>query len=254
RTSMIIPLFSKGDLIGILDVGSLHHGSFTSDHLSTAEKIASQVTVALEHAMLYEDLQQLVINTITSLISVIDAKSPWTKGHSERVTKYAVEIAKEMGLDDKEVNHVRMCGLLHDIGKVGTFDGLLDKPGKLTDEEFELMKKHPGIGADIIAPIKQLNDIIPGILHHHERYDGMGYPLGLKGEDIPLCAGILSVVDAFDSMTDDRPYRKALGYEHAVAEIRRCAGTQFSPDIVNVFLRVLDRLDERSRCRSEIRL
>ena len=245
KSAMIVPLVSKGEMLGFVDIGSAYYGGLTTEHLSTAEKIASQITVALEHVRLYEDLEQLLINTVTSLISTIDAKSPWTKGHSERVTKYSVEIAKEMGLRDKEINHVRMCGLLHDIGKVGTFDGLLDKPDKLTKEEFELIKKHPGQGADIIAPIKQLSNVIPGILHHHERYDGKGYPLGIRGSDIPLCASILAVADSFDSMTADRPYRKAPGKEYAISELKRCSGTQFDPKVVEVFLRVLAKNEIR---------
>ena len=245
KSAMIVPLVSKGEMLGFVDIGSAYYGGLTTEHLSTAEKIASQITVALEHVRLYEDLEQLLISTVTSLISTIDAKSPWTKGHSERVTKYAVEIAKEMGLREKDINHVRMCGLLHDIGKLGTFDGLLDKPGKLTEEEYELIKKHPGQGADIIAPIKQLNSIIPGILHHHERYDGKGYPLGIRGSDIPLCASILAVADSFDSMTADRPYRKSPGREFAISELKRCSGTQFDPKMVEVFLRVLAKNETR---------
>jgi putative nucleotidyltransferase with HDIG domain len=245
KSAMIVPLISKDEMLGFIDIGSAYYGRLTSEHLSTAEKIASQITVALEHVRLYEDLEQLLINTVTSLISTIDAKSPWTKGHSERVTKYAVEIAKEMGLREKDINQVRMCGLLHDIGKVGTFDGLLDKPGKLTIEEYELIKKHPSQGADIIAPIKQLSSVIPGILHHHERYDGKGYPSGIRGSDIPLCASILAIADSFDSMTADRPYRKAPGKEYAIAELKRCSGTQFDPKVVDVFLKVLTKNEIR---------
>lgn len=243
KSAMIVPLVSKGEMLGFVDIGSAYYGKLTTEHLSTAEKIASQVTVALEHLKLYEDLEQLLINIVTSLISIIDAKSTWTKGHSERVTNYAIEIAKEMGLPEKDINHVKMCGILHDIGKIGTYDELLNKPDKLTAEEFELVKKHPEKGADIIAPIKQLNSIIPGILHHHERYDGKGYPLGLKGDDIPLCASILSVADSFDSMTADRPYRKSPGRKFAIAELKRCSGTQFNPKAVEMFIRVLEKSD-----------
>ncbi|MBL7032478.1 MAG: GAF domain-containing protein [Nitrospira sp.] len=244
RSSLLVPLISKDKLLGILDIGSLDYGKLTSSHLSTAEQIASQIAVALENARLYEDLEHLLVSTITSLAHTIDAKSPWTKGHSERVTGFAVEIAMEMGLNEKDIKHVKLCGILHDIGKIGTYDIVLDKPGKLTEEEFALVKKHPEKGAEIIAPIKQLREVLPGILHHHERYDGKGYPYGIKGNDIPLCASILSVADSFDSMTSDRPYRKSPGIDYAIAELKRCSGSQFDPQIVEVFLKVLKKLDE----------
>jgi GAF domain-containing protein len=244
KSSLMVPLVTKGEMIGFLDIGSTFHGRLAPEHLSTAENIASLITVALENARLYEELQQLLINTITSLASAIDAKSPWTKGHSERVTKYAVEIGKEMGLKEQELERLNLSGLLHDVGKIGTYDLLLDKLTELTDEEFELVKKHPRKGAEILGPIKQLSDIIPGVHHHHERYDGKGYPDGLKGEEIPLQARILCVADSFDSMTADRPYRPSPGKEYAISEFKRCSGTQFDPNVVEAFLRVLNRRGE----------
>jgi len=244
KSCLIVPLIGKDEMVGFLDISSLYHGRLSAADLGTAENIAAQITVALENARLYEELEQLLINTITSLASAIDAKSPWTQGHSERVTKYAVEIAKEMGLKDQEIEQLRLSGLLHDVGKIGTYDIVLDKPGKLTDKEFEIVKKHPGKGAEILAPLKQLSYIIPGVLHHHERYDGKGYPDGLKGEEIPLQARILCVADAFDSMTADRPYRPSPGKEYAVSEFQRCCGTQFDPNVVEAFLRVLNRTVE----------
>ncbi|MEW6714195.1 MAG: HD domain-containing phosphohydrolase, partial [Nitrospirota bacterium] len=244
KSSVLIPLISKGSMIGMLEVGSTEQGRLTPLHLSTAERVASQITVALENARLYEDLEGLLINTIASLASAIDAKSPWTKGHSERVTGYAIEIAREMGMKEKDIEHIRLCGLLHDIGKIGTYDIILDKPEQLSDQEFELVKKHPEKGAEIIEPIKQLKGLIKGILYHHERYDGKGYPDGLRSEDIPLCARILTVADSFDSMTSDRPYRLSPGKEHAINELKRCAGTQFDPKVVESFLKVLTRAQE----------
>ncbi|MBI4839027.1 MAG: GAF domain-containing protein [Nitrospirae bacterium] len=240
KSSIIIPLISKGEVLGALDIGSVYYGRLTPSHLSAAERIASQITVALENARLYKDLEQLLINTITSLASAIDAKSPWTKGHSERVTKFAIEIAKEMGLKSKDIEHIKLCGLLHDIGKIGTYDMLLNKEGNLTDEEFELLKRHPEKGAEILQPIEQLQDVSLGVHFHHERYDGKGYPEGLKGEDIPLCARILAVADSFDSMTADRPYRPSPGKQYAITELKRCAGTQFDPKIVEAFLHCLE--------------
>lgn len=238
---LMVPLVAKGEVIGFLDIASTYHGRLTPAHLTTAENVASQITIALENARLYEDLGQLLINTIASLASAIDAKSSWTKGHSERVTRYAMVIGRELGLSERELEDLRLSGLLHDVGKIGTFDVLLDKPGRLTNEEFALVKQHPVKGAEILSPIKQLGPIIPGILYHHESYDGRGYPKGLKGEEIPLQARILCVADAFDSMTADRPYRSAPGKAFAISEFKRCSGTQFDPKVVEAFLRVLDK-------------
>lgn len=243
RSSLLVPLVTKGERIGLLDIGSTFHGRLAPTHLSIAENIGAQITVALENARLYEELQQLLISTITSLASAIDAKSPWTKGHSERVTQYALQIGQEMGLKDEELERLKLSGLLHDVGKIGTYDILLDKSAKLTDEEFELVKKHPGKGAEILGPIKQLSDIIPGVRHHHERYDGKGYPDGLKGEEIPLQARILCVADSFDSMTADRPYRPAPGKGYAISEFKRCLGTQFDPNVVAAFLRISEGIN-----------
>ncbi len=192
----------------------------------------------------YKELEDLFLNLVSTIVNALDAKSPWTKGHSVRVAKYAEDIAKEMGLSEKEIQDLHLAGLLHDIGKIGTYDILLDKPGKLTNEEFEIVKKHPVQGAKILQKIKQLKNIIPIIRHHHERIDGRGYPDGLKGEEIPLSARILHVADSYDSMTADRPYRAAPGKEYAISELKRCSGTQFEPYVVDTFLRVLDKMYE----------
>lgn len=188
----------------------------------------------------YKELEDLFIKLVIAMVNALDAKSPWTKGHTERVTNYALEIAREIGIKDEELENLRLCCLLHDIGKIGIYDVILDKPGKLTDEEFDLIKKHPEKGAEILKPIKQLSKIIPGILHHHERYDGKGYPDGLMGEDIPLCARILHVADSFDSMTADRPYRPAPGVEYAISEFKKYVGLQFDPQVVEAFMRILE--------------
>jgi putative nucleotidyltransferase with HDIG domain len=193
----------------------------------------------------YKELEDLFIRLVIAMVNALDAKSPWTKGHTERVTKYALDIAKEIGLDDEELENIKMCSLLHDIGKIGIYDKVLDKPGKLSDEEFEIVKKHPEKGAEILKPIKQLSKIIPGILHHHERYDGKGYPNGLMGEDIPLCARILHVADSFDSMTADRPYRPAPGVEYAISEFKKYSGTQFDPSVIKAFLKILESKMEK---------
>lgn len=192
----------------------------------------------------YKELEDLFINLITTMVNALDAKSPWTKGHSENVAKYAELIAKEMGLDEDGIKNLRLAGLLHDIGKIGTYDYLLDKSTGLTDKEFEIVKKHPAQGAKILEGIKQLKDIIPLIRHHHERIDGKGYPDGLKGEEIPFGAKILHVVDSFDSMMTERPYRPAPGIDYAKSEFKKHSGSQFDPQVTEAFLRVLDKLQE----------
>jgi putative nucleotidyltransferase with HDIG domain len=187
----------------------------------------------------YKDLQELFMKLIGVMINALEAKSPWTKGHSMRVAMYAEEIAKEMGLDEAEIKDIRLAGLLHDIGKIGTYDYLLDKPSKLTDEEFAIVKKHPAQGAEILEGIKQLKDVLPIVRHHHERIDGRGYPDGLKSEEIPAGARIMHVADSFDSMTADRPYRPAPGKGYAISELKKYSGAQFDPAAVKAFFTIL---------------
>lgn len=189
----------------------------------------------------YKELKEIYNGLIFSLIYAIEAKSPWTKGHSDRVRNYALAIAKELGFGEQDMETIKTAALLHDIGKIGTYEVILDKPGKLTDEEFALIKKHPAKGEEILKPIKHLGKILPIIRHHHERIDGKGYPDGLKGDEIPLCARILHVADSFDSMTADRPYRKSPGIEYAISEFKKYSGTQFDPKVVEAFLRVLGK-------------
>lgn len=188
----------------------------------------------------FKELESLFSSLVKTMVNTLDAKSPWTKGHSERVAMYAEMIAKEMGFDVEEAKRLWLAGILHDIGKIGTYDTLLEKPGKLTKEEFEIVKKHPVQGAKILEDIKQLHDIIPFIRYHHERLDGKGYPDGLKYEEIPVEARILHVVDSFDSMTSDRPYRPSPGTEYALSEFKKYSGTQFDPRVVDAFIKVLE--------------
>ncbi len=239
---IMAPITVKGERMGVFHVASKKPAAFSPEDLSTLERVTIQVAVAFENSRLLTDLKELFTGIITALANAIDAKSPWTKGHSERVTSYAVAIAQEMGMDEKGIEDIRIAGLLHDIGKIGTYDVLLDKPGRLTEEEYEIVKRHPEKGVELLYPIKHLRHILPWIRHHHERWDGKGYPDGLKGQEIPLQARILAVADTFDSMTAERPYRQTPGREKAVEELRRCSGTQFDPDVVDAFLRVLPEL------------
>jgi putative nucleotidyltransferase with HDIG domain len=239
RSDIRIPIKVKGEIVALLNIGSHTVAAFTPEHLSTAEKLAAQFAVALEHAKLFSNVQELFTNTAKALTSAIDAKSPWTRGHSERVTKVATTIGKELGLSQKELEDLSFAGLFHDIGKIGTAEHIIDKPGKLTDEEFTIMKDHPLQGVEILKSVKQFANIIPGIIHHHERFDGKGY-LGKQNANIHLLGKILAVADTYDAMVTDRPYRKAPGVEKAIDEIKRCSGTQFDPLVVDAFLKVVE--------------
>ena len=176
--------------------------------------------------------QELFFNSIRALTAAIDAKDPYTRGHSERVARYAVVLARHMGLPAEEVRKVRIAALLHDVGKIGIDDRILRKPTALTDEEFEVMKTHPVKGALIMGQIPQLKDVIPGMKHHHEKWDGTGYPDGLAGEEIPPLARIVAVADTFDAMTTTRPYQKAMKIGFVVGKIRQFSGVRFDPVVV----------------------
>lgn len=180
--------------------------------------------------------KEMFIGIIESLSNAIDAKSPWTAGHSQRVTRYAIDIGKELGFAEKELKDLELVGLLHDVGKIGTYENILNKPGKLADEELKMIRQHPSKGVEILSPIKHLKDIIPAIKYHHEFYNGTGYPEGIKGEAIPIFAKILSVADTVDAMLSDRPYRKGKSMDEVLAELKRCSGTQFDPKVVEAFL------------------
>lgn len=175
--------------------------------------------------------RSMFVNTVSSLVNAIEAKSPWTKGHSERVMRTSALMAAALGLGEDEVERVRLGGLLHDIGKIGV-EGVVNYPGRLGPEAGPLMRLHPEMGVTILTPIQELNKVLPGILHHHERFDGKGYPAGLKGEDIPLDARIIAVADAFDAIVSDRPYKSGSGREGALVELEACAGSQFDPEMV----------------------
>lgn len=184
---------------------------------------------------------ELFINSIRALAAAIDAKDPYTRGHSERVARYASQVAREMDLPAQDVRRVRLSALLHDVGKIGIDDRILRKPSALTEEEFEIMKTHPAKGAAIMEAIPELRDVIPGMKHHHERWEGGGYPDGLKGEDIPLQARIVSVADTFDAMTTTRPYQRAMDIRYVFQRLRDLAGNRFDPAVVNALIRSYEK-------------
>lgn len=188
----------------------------------------------------YEQLENAYMESIEVLRQTVDAKDPYTRGHSDRVADYSVLIGKHMGLSEKDLKTLKIGGLFHDIGKIGVPDHILLKPGKLTDDEYSEIKNHPSIGAHILSTATIFADLIPVVKHHHERYDGFGYPGKLKGSDIPFLARIAAVADTYDAMTSRRPYRDALPLDVVKAEIEKCSGTQFDPEIAKVFLDLLE--------------
>ena len=186
-----------------------------------------------------EELETMSLQTIATIAKMLDAKDAYTKGHSERVSVYAAKLAQELGMSETDVECVRKIGLLNDIGKVGIYDLVLNKPGRLTDEEFDTMRQHSAVGSEIIKDVKTIPGLYDGVRHHHERYDGRGYPDGLKGDDIPYIARLIAVCDAFDAMTSNRVYRKHLTMEQVVSELEKGLGTQFDPIIVSKMIELL---------------
>ena len=237
-TLMCAPLINKDNLVGVINCErrSDKKGPFTSDNLDLLETLASQASIAIENARLYHNLLNVYLETIRSLAAAIDAKDSYTHGHSRRVTDLSVGIALEMKLPKADVDTIRHASLLHDVGKIGISEKILLKPGRLTDEEFETIKSHPYIGAGILNSIEFLHSVCDIIKHHHERYDGKGYPDKLKGEEIPLGARIICVADSFDAITSNRPYRKPMTFDEATEEVKRCAGAQFDPDVAAAFV------------------
>jgi HD-GYP domain-containing protein (c-di-GMP phosphodiesterase class II) len=233
-----VPLQRRDQLLGAYFAIDKAAGGFNSGDIKLLISIANESAIYLENTMLFADARELMMGLLHSLTSAVDAKDAYTCGHSERVALLSRRLATRIGLPDAQIERIYMAGLLHDVGKIGVPESVLQNTGRLSAEEFEQMKKHPQIGARILSDVRQLEDIIPGVLHHHERYDGRGYPTGLAGQDIPLMGRIICLADCFDAMTSNRTYRKGLPLEVALIEIRRCAGTQFDPALAEAFLQI----------------
>jgi response regulator RpfG family c-di-GMP phosphodiesterase len=246
-----VPLKMKQRLFGWIAVASVTTGKrFDEGQRKLLSIIGSRAAAAIENARLYEDLRATFQQTIQGLAKAIDKMDGYTSGHSDRVAIYACYLARRLGLGADEVEIVRQSALMHDIGKIGCVLNL-NKPGKLSGEEYEIFKRHPGYGRDILDPIKFLHPLIPGVHLHHERWDGRGYPLGLRGKEVPLMARIIAVADTYDAMTSDRAYRRALPHEIAIAEIERCANSQFDPDVAGEFNSGIDNFREERKGRGE---
>ena len=257
KANLCVPCYFKKELLGILVLGEkISEELFSREEMGFFVTLANDAAMAIANAQLIESLQgkideikelyvrehRIFIHTAIALAAAIDARDPYTHGHTERVTNYCLAIAKELeGVPD--IGHyknfketLQIAALLHDIGKIGIPDHILSKYNPLTPEEYEEIKKHSLIGASILNPIKELGDVVKEVRHHQECYDGSGYPDGLRGNDIPFIARIISVADAFDAMTTNRPYRRKKTMEEAIQELKKCSGTQFDPLIVSAFI------------------
>ncbi|HNX81257.1 MAG TPA: HD-GYP domain-containing protein [Candidatus Omnitrophota bacterium] len=245
-----VPSYFQDDLLGVLLLGNKKNGKgFSREDIGFFLALTSDVAMAIRNAHLFAELEQeleekrrLFTCTTIALTAAIDAKDAYTHGHTTRVTNLSLDIAKRLNhkekgvLDKKTFEHLHIASLLHDIGKIGIPETILNKCGPLDDHERKVIQEHPTVGATILQPIKELEYPALGVKYHHERYDGSGYPDGLKGEEIPLIAAIISVADTFDAMATDRPYRKSLSKENSMSEIVNLRGTKYNPRVVDVLV------------------
>ncbi len=242
KSLLLVPLVIHREIIGIIclcnkwNVLKKSVDNFTNDDLKLLKSLIAQSAISLENYILFNNMHDLFMHSIEALVAAIEAKDPYTAGHSERVTAIAGLIAQELGLDSKDQEDLRIAAILHDIGKIGISEQILCSKQRLTDEEFTIIKSHPGKGADILKHVSEFAHLIPGVRHHHERFDGRGYPEGLAGEEIPLKARIIAVADTFDAITSNRTYRRKNTFDFAVEEIKKCSGSQFDPQMVEAFL------------------
>ena len=236
KSVICAPLMVHRKIIGVIEVLNKADGSdFNEQDLETLTSVASTAAMAIENTRLHQSVLDAYKSTIVALAAAIDAKDHYTRGHSQRVMEYTLMGATFLSLSKEELEILEYASILHDIGKIGITDNILRKPAGLTEEEWEIMRQHPRIGAEILEGIPFLGKAREIILRHHERYDGRGYPDGLKQEDIPIGARLLAIADAFDTMTTDRAYRARLGVDAAMRELYTCSGTQFCPVAVDAF-------------------
>lgn len=236
---LIVPLISRGKVIGVIAADRVKHPDpITQEDLDSLAGFGNHVAVALENSRLYQSLEQASLDAIQALAKAVEAKDPYTHGHSERVADYSAQLASAIGLTEKQLLNLKLACMIHDIGKIGITEKILHKPGRLDHEEQATIKHHPVIGETIIRPLKGLGDIARIIRSHHERYDGLGYPDRLSGEEIPLEARIMSIADSYDAMTTTRPYRVSLPEAAVIRELQDNRDKQFDPHLVDTFIRL----------------
>ncbi|MBI2264497.1 MAG: HD domain-containing protein [Armatimonadetes bacterium] len=237
------PMKTHDKLLGViyLDSRKTVGQMYSEKDMQVLSAIANQAAIAVENANLYNKTIELYLGAVQCLAEAIEKKDVYTKGHCDRVREYSVKIAQEMKLSESQVKALELASILHDVGKIGVPEHILTKPGKLTPEEYDVIKKHPNHGYDIVLPINLPDDVRQGILHHQERYDGSGYPKGLRGEEIHIFGRIIAVADTFDAMSKPRVYRKEFPIPECISEIKRGSGVQFDPKVVEAFLSVLTK-------------
>lgn len=240
KSLLSVPLISKNKVLGVLNVYSTRLRHFSDRDEKILMLFANEAAIAIENTKLVKKLQDSYLNTLKALGAMVDAFDWHTERHSEKVRDYALAIARKMNLPHEDLKTIEYAAYIHDIGKVGVDLSIIRKPEKLTEEDWRQIIKHPLLGANIAERMEMLRTLSPLIMHHHERFDGKGYPDGLRSESIPLGARILAVADSFEAMTAERPYRQAFSKEIATREIKRCSGVQFDPKVVEAFLEVVD--------------
>lgn len=241
RSILCVPLVTDGRNIGMLFASDKLSGEeFWTQELKLMGTLAAEAAASIKKAQLYEEISELFMHTVEALASAIDAKDPYTYGHSRRVARLSAAICEELGMARKDIRRVELAAILHDIGKIGTPECILQKPGRLEPEELERVKEHPTRGAHILSNIIEFSDVTEWIKHHHEWYDGKGYPDQIAEGHIPLEARVISVADAFDAMTSDRPYRRGMPSGEAIKIMEQFAGSQFDPRILDMFKKVYD--------------
>ncbi len=240
RSMISVPVSLKDKLLGIICAFSKKARHFTAEEIEVLNIFASQVAISIQESRHYEDLHLNYFNTIRALVLAIEAKDPYMHGHTERVTEYAVAVARVLKMSKKELEILRYASEVHDLGKIGIPDFILNKPGRLTPAERAIIELHPVKSVEMLEPLEFLRPSIPAVRYHHERYDGTGYPDGLGRNKIPLMARILACADAFDAMTSDRPYRiRKLTVQEALNEVKNNCGSQFDPDIAHIFIKTI---------------